>query len=389
MEIVERIQSGLRKHGIEAWLFCDHHHRDPIAYRILGLSASSLVSRRWFYLIPAQGKPSKLVHAIEPFHLDSLPGETRLYAEWQEFVEGLGRMLSGVKDVAMQFSSNNMLFVLSVVDAGTVDLVRGFGVNVVSSADMVAALDAVWSESQIRSHFAARDAIDSIVKAAFHEISDRVRRSGCDEFAMQQWMVEAFHCEGIVADGPPIVAVNRNSSNPHYLPSSANSASIREGDVVLFDVWGKKNTPDAVYYDISWVAFVGANVPERAREIFHVVLRSRDAAIEKVQAAIAAGARIAGWEVDKAARDVLISASYGEYLRNRVGHSIGVEVHGSGANIDNFESRDERLLLENTCFSIEPGIYLPEFGMRSEVNMLVRKDAAEVTGMIQRELLVL
>jgi Xaa-Pro dipeptidase len=389
MENLEKIQLELRERGIEAWLFCDHHHRDAIAYRILGLPQLSLVSRRWFYLIPAWGAPLKLVHAIEPYHLDSLPGEMRYYAGWHDLTECLSSMLSGYKDVAMQFSPNNMLFVLSVVDAGTVDLIRSFGVNVVSSANLVAAFEATWSEDQIRSHFAARDSIDTIVDAAFHEIGQRVRGGGTNEFEMQQWIVEAFRRDGLVADGPPIVAVNKNSSNPHYVPSPDRASVICEGDVVLLDLWGKKSEPGSVYYDISWVGFVGHPVPDRVRDVFEVVRRSRDAGIEKVRTAIAAANPLAGWEVDKAARDVLAAAGYGAYLKNRVGHSIGVEVHGNGANMDDFESHDERELLPNTCFSIEPGIYLPEFGLRSEVNMLVRQSSTEITGKIQQELVVL
>jgi Xaa-Pro dipeptidase len=229
MENLEKIQLELRERGIEAWLFCDHHHRDAIAYRILGLPQLSLVSRRWFYLIPASGVPVKLVHAIEPFHLDSLPGETRSYAGWQELTDSLRSMLSGFKDVAMQFSPNNMLFVLSVVDAGTVDLIRSFGVTVVSSANLVAAFEAAWSEDQIHSHFAARDSIDAIVAVAFREIGHRVRNGGTNEFEMQQWIVEAFRRDELVADGPPIVAVIRTAAiRIMFLRPTMPRSSVKE-----------------------------------------------------------------------------------------------------------------------------------------------------------------
>jgi len=389
MTKIEDIQAELRDRSIDAWLFYDHHHRDAIAYRILGLPESLMVSRRWFYLIPAHGEPVKLLHRIEPFHLDSLPGNKRVYAAWQELVDELREMLSGVRDVAMQFSPNNMIFTASVVDAGTVDLIRSFGKNVVSSAHLLARFEATWTEEQICSHFAARDSIDSIMAAVFPEIGRRARTGGTTEFEIQQWLMEAFQREGLVADGPPIVAVNQNSGNPHYMPSSEHCARIGEGDFVLLDVWGKKNAPGSVYYDISWTGFVGHLLPDRLREIFEIVRRSRDAGIEKVRNSIAAREKICGWEVDKAARDVLEAAGYGQYLNNRVGHSIGTEVHGNGVNMDNFESHDDRELIPNTCFSIEPGIYLPEFGLRSEVNMLVRKGSAEVTGRIQQKVVLI
>jgi Xaa-Pro dipeptidase len=388
MAKIEEIQAALRERSVDAWLFYDHHHRDAAAYRILGLPESLMVSRRWFYLIPAHGDPIKLVHRIEPFYLDSLPGEKWLYAAWQELVDKLRQMLAGPAELAMQFSPNNMIFTVSVVDAGTVDLIRSFGKKVVSAANLVAQFEATWSKEQIRLHFAARDSIDSIMAAAFQEIGYGARRGGTNEFQVQQWFVEAFRRENLIADGPPIVAVNENSSDPHYVPTSERSAQIKEADFVLLDVWGKKNTPRAVYYDISWTGFVGSMLPDRIAEIFEIVRRSRDAGIDKVRNSVAAGTKLCGWEVDKASRDVLAAAGYAQYLNNRVGHSIGAEVHGNGANMDNFESRDDREVIPNTCFSIEPGIYLPEFGLRSEVNMLVRNGSAEVTGRIQNEVML-
>ena len=240
MSKIEDIQAALRDRSIDSWLFCDHHHRDAIAYRILGLPESLMVSRRWFYLIPAQGEPVKLVHRIEPFHLDSLPGNKRLYAAWQELLENLDAMLSGVRNVAMQFSPHNMIFTMSVVDGGTVDLIRNLGKNVVSSADLVVRFEATWTGGQIRSHFAARDSIDAIMAKVFPEIGRRARSGGTSEFEIQQWLGEAFEREDLVADGPPIVAVNENSSNPHYVPSSDHSSKIEEGDFVLLDVLGQE-----------------------------------------------------------------------------------------------------------------------------------------------------
>jgi Xaa-Pro dipeptidase len=388
MHSIQTIQEELQQRGLDAWLFCDHHHRDPIAYRILGLPEFLMVTRRWFYLVPAQGIPVKLVHRIEAFHLDSLPGEKREYAAGSELAAKLAELLGMVTNVAMQFSPNNLIFNVSLVDAGTVDLVRSLGKNVVTSADLISKLEAVWTEEQISSHFAARDSIDAITTAAFQELGRRLNSGATTEFEMQQWLLEAFRRDNLVSDAPPLIAVNANSSNPHYSPTTECNSPIRRGDFVLFDIWAKKNIPNAVYYDISWTGFAGTEVPDRVREIFEIVCRSRDAGIRKVQQAIAAGQRLAGWEVDKASREVIEAAGYGSFFNNRTGHSIGTEVHGNGANMDNFEVRDEREVIPNTCFSIEPGIYLPEFGLRSEINMLIREGSAEVTGMIQQELVL-
>jgi Xaa-Pro aminopeptidase len=388
MHSIHTIQEELQERGLDAWLFCDHHHRDPIAYRILGLPESLMVTRRWFYLVPAQGIPVKLVHRIESFHLDTLPGEKREYAAGSEFVAKLAELLGTVTNLAMQFSPNNLIFNISLVDAGTVDLVRSLGKNVVSSADLIAKLEAVWTEEQISSHFAARDSIDVITRAAFQELGCRLNSGATTEFEMQQWLLEAFRRDNLVSDAPPLVAVNSNSSNPHYSPTAERNSPIRRGDFVLLDIWAKKNIPHAVYYDISWTGFAGSQVPERVREIFDIVRRARDVGIGKVQQTIAAGKKLAGWEVDKASREVIEAAGYGSFFNNRTGHSIGTEVHGNGANMDNFEVRDEREVIPNTCFSIEPGIYLPEFGLRSEINLLVRESSAEVTGMIQQEIVL-
>ncbi|MGA7907732.1 MAG: Xaa-Pro peptidase family protein [Candidatus Sulfotelmatobacter sp.] len=383
------IQAALRERNIDAWLFYDHHHRDPIAYRTLGLPAGQMVTRRWFYLVPAEGEPVKLVHKIEAGHLDSLPGKKLQYSGWQELFDNLKAMLSSSRDIAMQYSPNNIVFYVSLVDGGTIDLLRGLGKNVVSSADLVAQFEATWSEEQIKSHFAARDAIDAITAGAFQEIGKRARNGGTTEYAIQQWFMEAFGRENIVTDDPPIVAANANAGNPHYEPRGDRPAPIREGDLVLLDVWGKKNTPGAVYYDITWMGFVGAAPSGRMHEIFTVVRDARDAGVKTVIDAVNAGRRIAGWEVDRATRGHIQKAGYGDYFIHRTGHSIGTEVHANGANMDDLEIHDERQILPNSCFSIEPGIYLPEFGVRSEVNVLVRAKSAEVTGKIQREIVTI
>jgi Xaa-Pro aminopeptidase len=383
------IQSALRERNIDAWLFYDHHHRDPIAYRVLGLPSSLMVTRRWFYLIPAQGEPSKLVHKIEAGHLDSLPGPKRVYSGWQELFAELKTFLGNHKTIAMQYSPNNLVFTVSLVDAGTIDLIRSMGKNIVSAADLIAQFEATWTDEQIQTHFAARDSVDNITTAAFAEIGRRVRNGGTNEHAIQQWLLEAFQRESLVADDPPVVAVNANSGNPHYEPHAESAAPIRDGDFVLLDIWGKKNTPGAVYYDITWTGYVGKAPPDKHLEIFQIVRDARDAGVKTVLDAKAGGQRIQGWQVDRATRDHIQKSGYGDYFIHRTGHSIGTDVHSNGANMDDLEIHDERQILPNSCFSIEPGIYLPEFGVRSEVNVLVRSDRAEVTGKIQREIVII
>ncbi|HEX6804343.1 MAG TPA: M24 family metallopeptidase [Terriglobales bacterium] len=386
---LQAIQSALRERNLDGWLFYDHHHRDPIAYRVLGLPEKLMVTRRWFYLVPAQGEPRKLVHKIESGHLDSLPGSKQSYSAWPELFDGIKQMLSSCRDIAMQYSPNNGVFTLSLVDGGTIELIRGMGKNIVSSGDLVALFEATWTDAQIQSHFAARDAIDSITAAAFQEIGRRARNGGTNEYEMQQWIVEAFGREKLTALDPPVVGVNANSGNPHYGPEKATAAPIREGDWVLLDIWGKKNVPDSVYYDITWTGFIGKAVPERIQKVFEVVRAARDAGIQFVQDSIAAGKSISGWQVDDPVRETITKAGFGNYFVHRTGHSIATEVHGNGPNMDNLEVHDERRVLPNSCFSIEPGIYLPEFGVRSEVNMLVRSQSAEVTGRMQKEIVLI
>lgn len=397
------IQQALQERNIDAWLFYDHHHRDPIAYRVLGLPDGLMVTRRWYYLIPAQGEPVKLVHKIESGHLDSLPGTKKKYAGWQELFDSLKQILAPHRDVAMQYSPNNFVFTISMVDAGTADMIRGLGKNIVSAADLIAQFEATLTAEQIQSHFAARDVIDAVTAEAFKEIGRRVRNGGTHEHEIQQFFMEAFRRENMITDDPPIVAVNANSGNPHYEPSASRPVAIREGDFVLLDVWAKKNTPRAVYYDITWVGTVGTAPSDRQREIFKIVSEARDIGVKTVQQAVAGSASsssssssassankpIAGWQVDHAVRGHITQAKYGEYFIHRTGHSIGTEVHANGANMDDLEIHDERRILPNSLFSVEPGIYLPEFGVRLEVDVLVRPGSAEVTGKIQREIVTI
>ena len=383
------IQTALGERGFDAWLFYDHHHRDPIAYKVLGLSEHLMVTRRWFYLIPRSGEPRKLVHRIEAGHLDPLPGGKSEYSSWQELWDQLKTMLGPYKKIAMQYSPNNLVPYIGLVDAGTVELIRSFGKEIVSSGDLVARFEAAWSEEQIQSHFAAAKSIDAIVPEFFKEVGRRARNGGTDEYTMQQWIAEAFSRENLFTEDLPIVGCNANSGNPHYEPRADRSAPIKAGDFLLLDLWARKNTPDAVYYDITWTGCIGPP-SERQMKVFTIVRDARDAGIKKVQEAFSAKQKIAGWEVDDATREHISSAGFGQYFTHRTGHSIGVNIHGNGANIDNLETRDEREIIPNTCFSIEPGIYLPgEFGVRSEVDVLIHNGAAEVTGKIQRELVLI
>jgi Xaa-Pro aminopeptidase len=382
---LQAIQEALREHGIDGWLFCDFHHRDPIAYRILGLPSDSLVSRRWYYLVPAQGEPGKLVHRIESGQLDSLPGERYLYAGWRELLQRLEEMLASARTIAMQYSPNNQIPSVSLVDAGTVELVRSFGKQVVSSGDLVQRFEACWSAAALESHLEAGRIIDRLIPAAFEEIGTRAGQGGqTDEYAIQQFLMDQFAQNHLTTDSPPIVAVNRNSGNPHYQPSGRISSPIRAGDFVLLDVWAKCDRGGSVYYDVTWVGFLGERIPEPISGIFEIVRQARDCAFQTVQEALRARRKLRGWEVDRAARGVIEASGYGDRFLHRTGHSIGEEVHGNGANMDDLETHEEREIIPHTAFSIEPGIYLPEFGVRSEVNVFVDDSGARITGPVQK-----
>lgn len=384
---IAAIQAALRDQNLDGWLFYDHHYRDPLAYRILGLNAGALVSRRWFYLIPADGEPKKLVHRIEAGKLDTLPGWKAAYSSWQELEQQLETMLAGQKRIAMQYSPRNAIMYISLVDAGTVELLRGMGKEIVSSANLVSQFEAVLTQEQIATHFVAQQKIDAILAAGWKEIGSRVRAGSTSEFAMVEFFCEAMGREGLLWDHGPNVSVGANSADSHYEPSADNSKPIRRGDFVLIDIWAKLERANACFYDITWTGVVDREPTEREQAIFATVRDARDAAIAKVQDAFAAGRPIAGWEADDAARGVIRQAGFGEWFTHRTGHNIGPVLHGNGANLDNLETHDERLILPNTCFSVEPGIYFPgEFGVRSEVDMIAQAGKAEVTGRIQTEL---
>jgi Xaa-Pro aminopeptidase len=388
---LEAIQEALREQQLNGWLFYDHHHRDAIAYRILGLDETMHVTRRWYYFIPASGTPRKLTHRVESGRLDSLPGSRGLYSSWQELQGGLNAMLDGFERIAMQYSHNNDIMYISMVDAGTVELLREMGKEIVSSADLVSQFEAVLSDDQIASHYVAQRTIDAVLAGGFAEVRDRLRppsgrRSTITEYELVIWLQEAMRREGLTWENGPNVSVNQNCSDSHYEPTADRCKFIRDGDFLLIDIWGRTNQPGSCYYDITWTGTVGREPSELENEVFYVVRQARDAAIEAVREAFSMLRPIHGYEADDAARKVIAQAGYGEYFTHRTGHNISTELHGNGAHLDNLETHDERLILPYTCFSVEPGIYLREFGIRSEINMITSRENAQVTGRIQTEL---
>lgn len=384
---IPAIQAALRDASIDAWLFYDHHHRDPLAYSILNLDPQMHVTRRWFYLIPATGVPQKLVHRIESGRLDTLPGTRAEYSSWQELEAHLEAMLSGHTRLAMQYSPRNAIMYVSMVDAGTIEMLREMGKEIVSSADLVSQFEAVLTKPQIRTHYVAQEKIDRILAEGWKEMGHRARTASTDEFAMVQWLSEAMRREGLVWEHGPNVSCAANSADSHYEPTAENSSPIRPGDFVLIDIWGKLNQPAAVYYDITWTGVVARPPTEREQTIFTTVRDARDATITTIQAAYSAQQPIAGWKADDAARNVIRNAGYADAFTHRTGHNIGPEIHGAGAHLDNFETHDVRLILPHTCFSVEPGLYFPgEFGVRSEINMITHPNHADVTGRIQTAL---
>ena len=384
MKNLQQIQNRLQAEKLDGWLFFDHHVRDPIAYRVLGLDTPRHVSRRWYYWIPAQGAPRKLVHRIEDWMLDPLPGERSEYSSWQEQHRALGDILSGAERVAMQYSPDCMIPYVSLVDGGTVDLVRGLGCEVVSSAALVQYFEARWTDEQLESHLEAGRRVDAILAAAFAEIGRQVKLEGSvEEFAVAEFIRARFRERQLVAADGPIVSVNANSGNPHYAPTEEKTSPIRNGDFVLIDLWAKLDQPRSVYYDITWTASVGGPPRSEIVNVFEIVSGARHRATAFVNQAIAANKPIHGFEVDDLARNHIAGAGFGDRFVHRTGHSIGEEVHGNGANADNLETLDKRPIIPRTCFSIEPGVYLPAFGVRSEIDCYVSETGAGPTGKVQ------
>jgi len=386
---ISSIQNDLRAAKLDGWLFYDFRGRDPIAQRILQLPPG-MRTRRWYYFVPAKGTPKKLVHKIETESLAALPGDTLYYAGQDELRKNLGKLLGRAKNVAMQYSPKNEIPYVAMVDAGTIELVRAAGAKILSSADLVQKYEACWTAEQLESHRRAGAAIDRTVAGAFQYAANCVRqKKPITEYDLQQWIRSEFDKAGIGTEQGPDVAVGAHASDPHYGPKPEGSSPIREGDLLLLDVWGKTKTSRSVYYDITWVGYLGAKVPDKMAKVFGVVRDARDKAVDLIRTNIAARKPVQGWQVDKVARMVIEKAGYGKYFFHRTGHNIGESVHGNGANMDGLETRDVRHLIPKTCTSIEPGIYLPEFGIRSEVNVYIDEREARVTGAVQQEILAL
>jgi Xaa-Pro aminopeptidase len=388
---IARIQHELRAAGIDGWLLYDFHNRDAIAYRVLGLDFGKFTSRRWFFWIPARGEPARLVSKVEPTKLDSLPGSKHAYLGWRELHERLRATLGAAKSVAMQYSPTANIPYVSTVDGGTIDLVRSLGFEVVSSAGLVQTFEAVLDDAAYRSHVEAGERVQRIKDQAFALIGEELRAGRTlTQYDVQQFIARRYGEEGLTCKGElPIVGTNEQPADPHFEPTPANARPIARGDTVLIDLWAKLDAPGATFYDITWCGFVGAAPPPLYEKIFGIVRDARDAALELVRRRFGSGSPVHGWQVDDACREVVSKAGYADFFVHRTGHSIGEEVHGNGVNIDNLETRDERLLVPGICFSIEPGIYLPHerMAVRTEIDVFITPSGSvEVSGAVQREL---
>jgi Xaa-Pro aminopeptidase len=389
---ISDVQQALKADGIDAWLLYDFRGLNPIAVDVTGAGRQGghLATRRWFYLIPASGEPRGLVHAIEKNTLAHLPGSSERYAGRSELEAGLRKLLAGVSRVAMEYSPGCAIPYVARVDAGTIELVRQSGATVVSSGDLVQRFSSVWDAAAIATHRTASEKLYRIKDRAFDAVARRLgERVPTSEYDIQQLMTGWFEEEGLVSDSVPNVSAAENSGNPHYLPTAAAHRAINRDELVLLDLWGKLDRPGAVFADITWMGFTGRRVPERFSQAFAAVRAARDAGIRLVQDATASARELRGWEVDRAASSVLRDAGYGAQILHRTGHSLGEAVHGNGVNMDDYETHDDRRLLAGAGFTIEPGVYFNDFGVRTEINMVVSTRDAAVTGPVQSEIVVL
>ncbi len=388
---VRAVQGALREQGLDGWLWYDFQGANPIAQRLAGLGGDGhLASRRWFYMIPASGEPRGLVHAIERHNLDGLPGAKTSYAGRAQLESGLKSILSGARRVAMEYSPQGAIPYVSRVDAGTIELVRAQGVDVVSSGDLIQQFEAHWSPEAIASHRAAAEKLYRVKDRAFVAAAARVRdRIPTTEFDLQQLMWQWFKEEGLMSDSAPNVSAQENAGNPHYLPTEHRARAIKADELLLLDLWGKLDKPGAVFADIAWVGYTGKHVPADMANAFTAVRDARDAAVRALEDAARAGREVRGYELDRAARSVIEAAGYGAYIIHRTGHSLGETVHGNGAHLDDYETHDERRLLPGTGFTIEPGIYFDRYGVRTEINVVWGPSGPEVTGPRQQEIVAL
>jgi Xaa-Pro dipeptidase len=370
MFVLPAVQAAIREAGLDGWLLYDFRGQNLLAQRIAAVTPK--LSRRWFYFVPAMGEPKKLAHAIEPSSLDHLPGTKAIYRRWQELEAGVGALLQGAKRIAMEYSPRNANPYVGRVDAGTIEVVKSFGCEVVASGDLIQLFEATWDADQEKSHFEAAQLCRAAYDVAFAFIASEIKANGkVLETAVQARIMEHFADHKMTTYSPPIVGVGPHSGDPHFDTSVATNLPIERGSFVLIDLWAKMDRPRSVYADYTRVAYVGEKVPEQYTKIFNIVAQARDAGIKTVKDAFAAKKPLMGWEIDDATRAVIEKAGYGDNFTHRTGHNIGQEVHGNGAHIDGLETRDDRRIIPRTCFSIEPGIYLPEFGVRSEVDVYI------------------
>jgi Xaa-Pro dipeptidase len=376
LQTIQAIQKTLTAEKIDGWLLYDFWKRNEFAQRILEFPKHILNTRRFFYYIPAKGEPQKLVHSIERWNLDNLPGEKTIYLSWQSLEEGLRKILAGQKRVAMEYSPGNAIPYISKVDAGTVEAVRKTGVEIVSSMDLTQYFESRWTEEAYRDNLRTATIMRGVVDEAFGFMKENISSGKrITEYDVQQFMLGRFAANGLATSEAPNCSVNENSGNPHYEPTKEVHSELHAGDFVLIDLWAKMDKPGSTYNDITWTGFLGKDVPEKYVKIFNVVRDARDAAVALLERSFGAGKTVRGCDVDDAARKVIVDAGYGEYFIHRTGHSITEDLHGSGANMDNLETKDERTIIPETSFSIEPGIYfMGDFGVRSEINVYITKD---------------
>ncbi len=389
---LQKMQSIIKKMNLDGWLLYDFRKSNEFAQNILDIPKESHLTRRFYYFIPKEGTPVKIVNAIEAFHLNHLPGTQLKYASHSSLSYHLKDTLKNSKKIAMEYSPLNAIPYVSKVDAGTIEQIKSYGVEVVTSGNLISLFDAVWSEEQYQDNIPVANALIDIAADTFKFIKAKISSGNkLNEYIVQQFIDNEIAKRNYETEPPIIVGVNENSGNPHYAPDKDTYKEIKVGDFVLIDLWAKPKKANGVWADITWTGFMGDSVPEKYTKIFKIVAEARDTALNLVTSRFKEGKEIRGYEVDDAARNVITKAGYGEYFFHRTGHSITTDLHGSGAHMDDYETKDERLLLPSTSFSIEPGIYLPEFGVRTEIDVFIKPNSEVIVtgGKMQKEVVAI
>ncbi|MFQ5603658.1 MAG: M24 family metallopeptidase [bacterium] len=387
---IDAIQEYLREQNVDGWLLFDFRGQNYIAANLFDLNKDTILTRRWFYFIPQNGEPTLLVHKIERDNFPAPPKKTQYYVSWQELIARLKDMLNDWKVIAMEYSPQGAIPCVSCVDGGTLEMIASLGVEVVTSANLVQFFQSRWTKEQVQSHRVAVETLEKIKNQAFELIGDRIKAGEeVTEFDVQAYILNCFERLHLVTDEPPIVAVNANASNPHYSPTTSKFSSIQKNDLILIDLFAKQNTPQAVYGDITWMGFVGDTPDKKHLEIFDIVTKARDTGLQFLQDASRQGQTVQGWQVDKQVREYIAAAGYADYFDHRTGHSLNTHLHGNGVNIDSLETQDQRDIIPGVGFTIEPGIYLTEFGVRSEINVYYSEEGPRVFGPIQKEIVTI